>query len=88
MHTHPHTPTLGTDKSTGFEPLQKVDAHNTYILKCLLSPDPRYLATCSADKTIKIWNVDKVGKPRGAREKERRKEGVAPLGEVRNKKRR
>jgi len=93
---------------TNFEPLHKLQAHNKYILKCLLSPefcDPhrfifpylilpffcfsllyslqffsptffshfswwifslivsnfmpaRYLATASADHTVKIWNVD------------------------------
>ena len=29
-----------------------------YVLKCLLSPDVRQLATTSADKTIKLWNLD------------------------------
>ena len=29
-----------------------------YILKCLLSPDVRQLATTSADKTVKLWNLD------------------------------
>ena len=28
------------------------------ILKCLLSPDVRQLATASADKTVKLWNLD------------------------------
>jgi len=28
------------------------------VLKCLLSPDMRQLATVSSDKTIKLWNVD------------------------------
>lgn len=28
------------------------------VLKCLLSPDVRQLATASADKTIKLWNLD------------------------------
>ncbi|KAK6926969.1 WD40 repeat [Dillenia turbinata] len=45
-----------------FEPLHKLQAHNSCILKCLLSPelcDPqRYLATASSDHTVKIWNVD------------------------------
>lgn len=43
----------------GFEPLQRIDAHNSYCLKCVLSPDVKYLATTSSDKTIKIWNVQK-----------------------------
>ncbi|KAJ4460609.1 putative Protein LST8 [Paratrimastix pyriformis] len=33
-------------------------AHDTYILKCLLSPNGRLLATCSADHTVKIWNAN------------------------------
>ncbi|XXQ35955.1 WD domain, G-beta repeat [Plasmodiophora brassicae] len=37
--------------------LQTVSAHNTYLLKCLISPDVRYLATTSADRTVKIWNL-------------------------------
>nr|XP_034918553.1 target of rapamycin complex subunit LST8 isoform X1 [Populus alba] len=52
----------GNQTMTNFEPLHKLQAHNKYILKCLLSPefcDPhRYLATASADHTVKIWNVD------------------------------
>jgi G protein beta subunit-like protein len=39
--------------------LQKVQAHNTYITKCVLSTEGNLLATCSADKTVKIWNVNK-----------------------------
>lgn len=29
-----------------------------YVLKCLLSPDVRQLATASADNTVKLWNLD------------------------------
>lgn len=32
--------------------------HAAYILKCLISPDVRQLATASSDKTIKLWNLD------------------------------
>jgi len=34
-----------------------MEAHNDYILKCLISPDVSLMATCSADKTVKIWNL-------------------------------
>lgn len=33
-------------------------AAGKYVLKCLLSPDVRQLATASADKTVKLWNLD------------------------------
>jgi len=46
-------------KNGQFDPLQKIEAHSTYCLKCLLSPDVKYLATCGADKTIKLWQADK-----------------------------
>lgn len=48
----------GTYHSTHFEPLHKLKAHQGFVLKCLLSPDVRQLATTSADKTVKIWNLD------------------------------
>lgn len=44
--------------SSLFEPLHKIDAHGTYCLTALLSPDVKYLATTSADKTVKLWNAD------------------------------
>lgn len=28
------------------------------VLKCLLSPDARQLATAASDKTVKLWNMD------------------------------
>jgi len=48
----------GTQLTTHFEPLHKLKAHTSYILKCLLSPDVRQLATASADRTVKLWNLD------------------------------
>eukprot|EP00744_Colponema_vietnamica_P007153 GILI01010327.1.p1 GENE.GILI01010327.1~~GILI01010327.1.p1 ORF type:complete len:307 (-),score=43.26 GILI01010327.1:56-976(-) len=44
-----------------FEPLQKLQAHSRYVIKCLLSPDVKYLATTSSDHTVKIWSVDMDG---------------------------
>ncbi|KAJ9074218.1 TOR complex subunit lst8 [Entomophthora muscae] len=35
----------------------KFTAHTKYLTKCLLSPDSKLLATCSADSTVKIWNT-------------------------------
>ncbi|KAK9810741.1 hypothetical protein WJX73_004286 [Symbiochloris irregularis] len=44
---------------THFEPHHKLRAHaGKPILKCLLSPDARQLATAAADKTVKLWNMD------------------------------
>ena len=38
-------------------PITMIRAHDTYILKCLLSPNVKLLATASADHTVKIWNT-------------------------------
>jgi len=51
----------GTSTTTHFEPLHKLRAHSSYILKCLISPDCQQLATASADKTVKLWNLDGFG---------------------------
>ena len=48
----------GAKQSTSFEPLHRLHAHKGYILKCLISPDVRKLATASCDRTVKIWNLD------------------------------
>lgn len=41
----------GASLTTHFEPLHKLKAHSTFILKCLISPDCQQLATTCADKT-------------------------------------
>mmetsp|Transcript_32623 Transcript_32623/g.45270 ORF Transcript_32623/g.45270 Transcript_32623/m.45270 type:complete len:316 (+) Transcript_32623:173-1120(+) len=48
----------GARLTTHFEPFHKLQAHNSYILKCLISPDGRYLVTTSSDSTVKLWNMD------------------------------
>ena len=45
----------------GFNIIDRIQAHNTYITKCTLSTEGKLLATCSADKTVKIWNVNPSG---------------------------
>ncbi|TDL27307.1 WD40 repeat-like protein [Rickenella mellea] len=40
-----------------FQAITKFQAHNKYLTRCLLSPDVKYLATCSADTTVKIWSI-------------------------------
>ncbi|PKI84868.1 TOR complex subunit lst8 [Malassezia vespertilionis] len=43
---------------TDLVPVTKFRAHETYITQCALSPDARFLATCSADTTVKIWSTN------------------------------
>jgi len=48
------------DDATGlprFQAVTKFPAHNKYLTRCLLSPDVRLMATCSADTTVKIWTI-------------------------------
>lgn len=40
-----------------FEKVTQWQAHNAYVLKTLYSPDMQLLATCSSDKTVRIWNT-------------------------------
>lgn len=42
---------------TELQPVTKFQAHDTYITRCALSPDARFLATCSADTTVKLWST-------------------------------
>ena len=39
------------------EQSKEFQAHDDYLLKCVISPDANTLATTSADKTIKLWNT-------------------------------
>jgi len=44
-----------------FDPLQKIDAHSTYVLRCLFSPEAKHLATASADGTTILWRSHTEG---------------------------
>lgn len=45
--------------SQDFSPMQDEEAHpDQYIIKCKLSQNKKYLATCSSDKSCKIWIYD------------------------------
>lgn len=50
---------------TNLMPLCSYGAHNAYITRVLLSPDVKHLATCSADHTVRIWQVDPTIEPVG-----------------------
>ncbi|ODA83654.1 hypothetical protein RJ55_02169 [Drechmeria coniospora] len=52
-------------------PVTHFSAHKEYITRLLLSPDVKKLATCSADHTAKIWEVQDV-RPRSEAEAEPR----------------
>lgn len=41
---------------TDLQPKTKFQAHERYLIKVLVSPDTKNLATCSADNKIKIWS--------------------------------
>lgn len=49
----------GSADFTDLQPVTKFQAHDKYITRCLLSPDVRHLATCSADATVKIWSTSR-----------------------------
>jgi len=44
--------------ATKMIPITQFSAHKEYITRILLSPDVKKLATCSADHTAKIWEVE------------------------------
>ncbi|KAE8147918.1 quinon protein alcohol dehydrogenase-like superfamily [Aspergillus avenaceus] len=43
---------------TRIVPICTFQAHKDYLTRILLSPDVKHLATCSADHTAKVWNLD------------------------------
>ncbi|RHY02316.1 hypothetical protein DYB36_010698 [Aphanomyces astaci] len=43
--------------SDNYELRTSWQAHNEYVLKARVSPNAQYLATCSSDKTVKVWNM-------------------------------
>lgn len=55
-HYHTHNMDLNADTH-----YQKFEAHQDYILKVQLSADQKYLATCSADKIVKLWTLNEKG---------------------------
>jgi len=53
----PNSSALAVPDFLDMKPLKQLQAHPTYALKCLFSPDSRLLATCSADHTVKLWSL-------------------------------
>ncbi|DAZ97773.1 TPA: hypothetical protein N0F65_009519 [Lagenidium giganteum] len=50
-----YTPKAGENQ---YELRHSMKAHDGYILKCKISTNGKLLATCSSDKTAKIWSMD------------------------------
>lgn len=47
-----------SEDSDQFVPMQELVAHpDHYVLKCQFSPDSKFLATCSSDKTCVVWQL-------------------------------
>lgn len=51
----------GDDAQQKIDPLQKIDAHSAYVLRCVFSPEAKVLATTSADNTTNIWRSHAEG---------------------------
>jgi G protein beta subunit-like protein len=49
---------VSPESANYFEKVKTWQAHNAYVLKCLYSPDMQSLATCSSDKTVRIWSTE------------------------------
>ncbi|XP_068162844.1 apoptotic protease-activating factor 1 isoform X1 [Antennarius striatus] len=52
--------TLKVFKSTSGEKLTEIQAHDDEVLCCAFSPDDRLIATCSSDRKVKVWNVERA----------------------------
>nr|XP_020455227.1 apoptotic protease-activating factor 1 isoform X1 [Monopterus albus] len=52
--------TLKVFKSTSGEKLMEIPAHDDEVLCCAFSPDDHLLATCSSDRKVKVWNVERA----------------------------
>ena len=46
-----------TEELRPWEQSHEFQAHDEYLLKCVVSPDANTLATTSSDKTIKLWST-------------------------------
>lgn len=49
------------EPSEPYQPLQKVDAHGSYILRCAFSPEAKHMATVSADCAATLWRHQAEG---------------------------
>jgi G protein beta subunit-like protein len=46
--------------TSGLDCIASIDAHSAYILRALISPDVKLMATASADQTIKLWSIESL----------------------------
>ncbi|CAL9682899.1 unnamed protein product [Knipowitschia caucasica] len=52
--------TLKIFKSNSGEKLMELQAHEDEVLCCAFSPDDQLIATCSSDRKVKVWNVERA----------------------------
>ncbi len=49
---------LWEQQDSEYVPMQIIEAHpDNYILKCQFSADDMFLATCSSDRTCKVYKL-------------------------------
>ena len=53
------------NKAGGSKLIQKFKGHEDYILSAKISPGVKFLATCGADKTAKLWKIDEKAPEKG-----------------------